>query len=108
MSFIVGGGRTARGTDRTIAARSHREIRSGAALQATISAVAATRSDSCAYDPPDALEMRLTSFCQSPEVELPTAETIGAKLNALGYFPKKVAKTQPQKKSLKPTTSLTT
>lgn len=34
--------------------------------------------------------------------ELPTAETIGAKLNALGYFPKKVAKTQPQKKSQKP------
>ena len=31
--------------------------------------------------------------------ELPTAETIGAKLNALGYSPKKVAKTQPQKKS---------
>ena len=33
------------------------------------------------------------------DTELPTAETIGAKLNALGYFPKKVAKTQPQKKS---------
>ena len=28
---------------------------------------------------------------------LPTAETIGAKLNALGYSPKKVAKTQPKK-----------
>lgn len=30
--------------------------------------------------------------------ELPTAETIGTKLNELGYSPKKVAKTQPQKK----------
>ncbi len=37
--------------------------------------------------------------------ELPTAETIGAKLNALGYYPTKVAKTQPQKKSPKPTPS---
>lgn len=37
--------------------------------------------------------------------ELPTAETIGAKLNALGYSPKKVAKTQPQKRSPKPTPS---
>ncbi len=34
--------------------------------------------------------------------ELPTAETIGAKLNALGYSPKKVAKTEPQKRSPKP------
>ena len=38
--------------------------------------------------------------------ELPTAETIGAKLNALGYSPKKVAKTQPQKKSRKRMPSL--
>ena len=37
--------------------------------------------------------------------ELPTAETIGAKLNALGYYPTKVAKTQPQKKSQNPTLS---
>lgn len=29
--------------------------------------------------------------------QLPTEETIACKLNALGYFPKKVAKTQPQK-----------
>ncbi len=36
------------------------------------------------------------------DAELPTTETIGAKLNALGYSPKKVAKTQPQKKFLKP------
>ena len=33
--------------------------------------------------------------------ELPTAETIATKLNALGYFPKKVAKSQPQKNSLR-------
>ncbi len=39
------------------------------------------------------------------DAELPTAETIGAKLNDLGYYPKKVAKTQPQKKSPKPTPS---
>ena len=38
--------------------------------------------------------------------ELPTTETIGAKLNALGYSPKKVAKTQPQKKSRKRMPSL--
>lgn len=31
--------------------------------------------------------------------ELPTAETIGTKLNELGYYPKKVAKTQPKKTS---------
>ena len=36
------------------------------------------------------------------DAELPTAETIGAKLNVLGYYPRKVAKTQPQKKSHKP------
>jgi hypothetical protein len=33
---------------------------------------------------------------------LPTVQTITAKLNALGYYPKKVAKSQPQKKSPKP------
>ncbi len=37
--------------------------------------------------------------------ELPTRETIALKLNALGYSPKKVAKTQPQKRSLRPTPS---
>jgi transposase len=30
--------------------------------------------------------------------ELPTAETIGTKLNKLGYYPQKVTKTRPQKK----------
>src|SRR5437764_11283623 len=33
---------------------------------------------------------------------LPTAETIGTKLNELGYYPQKVAKSQPQKNSRKP------
>jgi hypothetical protein len=31
------------------------------------------------------------------ETALPTAETIGTKLNDLGYYPQKVAKSQPQK-----------
>jgi hypothetical protein len=34
--------------------------------------------------------------------ELPTVQTITMKLNTLGYFPKKVAKSRPQKKSPKP------
>lgn len=36
------------------------------------------------------------------DTALPTVQTITAKLNALGYYPKKVAKSQPQKKSHKP------
>jgi Rhodopirellula transposase DDE domain len=40
------------------------------------------------------------------EEELPTEETIARKLNNLGYYPKKVGKSQPQKKFLKPTPSL--
>ena len=40
--------------------------------------------------------------------ELPTAETIGTKLNQLGYYPKKVAKSQPQKNCPKPMPSLPT
>src|SRR5713101_5608175 len=36
------------------------------------------------------------------DAELPTAETIATKLNSLGYFPKKVARSQPQKKSRRP------
>src|SRR5438034_1590501 len=38
--------------------------------------------------------------------ELPTAETIATKLNMLGYYPKKVAKSQPQKNFLRLTPSL--
>ena len=39
------------------------------------------------------------------DTALPTVQTISAKLNALGYFPKKVAKSRPQKKFRKPTPS---
>jgi DDE family transposase len=39
------------------------------------------------------------------DAALPTVQTITTKLNALGYYPKKVAKSQPQKKSPKPTPS---
>lgn len=38
--------------------------------------------------------------------ELPTVQTITSKLNDLGYFPRKVAKSKPQKKSQKPMPSL--
>jgi hypothetical protein len=38
--------------------------------------------------------------------QLPQAETIGNKLNLLGYHPKKVKKSLPQKRSQKPTPSL--
>jgi hypothetical protein len=37
-----------------------------------------------------------------PPDALPTVQTLTTKLNALGYYPKKVAKSQPQKKSRKP------
>ena len=40
------------------------------------------------------------------EDELPTAETISTKLNELGYYPKKVAKSHPQKNCPKPMLSL--
>nr|WP_040448470.1 transposase [Ktedonobacter racemifer] len=40
------------------------------------------------------------------EDELPTAETIATKLNELGYYPKKVGKSQPQKNCPKPMLSL--
>jgi len=36
---------------------------------------------------------------------LPTVQTLTTKLHALGYYPKKVAKSQPQKKSPTPTRS---
>ena len=41
------------------------------------------------------------------ETALPTAETIGTKLNDLGYYPQKVAKSQPQKNFQKRTPSST-
>ena len=40
------------------------------------------------------------------EQELPCAETIRQKLNQLGYYPQRVAKTQPQKKFPRPMRSL--
>ena len=39
------------------------------------------------------------------DAALPTVQTITSQLNALGYYPKKVAKSQPQKKFQKPTPS---
>ena len=39
------------------------------------------------------------------DAQLPCVQTIGAKLNALGYHPQTVAKTQPQKSSPQPTPS---
>src|SRR5438105_12356374 len=47
----------------------------------------------------------LAQFAYTDE-QLPTKETIACKLNELGYFPKKVAKTQPQKNFPKPMPSL--
>ena len=47
----------------------------------------------------------IAQMCYTDE-ELPTAETIATKLNQLGYVPKKVAKSQPQKNSRKPMPSL--
>ncbi len=54
-----------------------------------------------------AAEVRRQLIAQrgSTDDALPTVQTIGAKLNALGYFPKKGAKTRPQKKSQKLTPS---
>ena len=37
--------------------------------------------------------------------QLPCVQTVGAKLNVLGYYPQTVAKTQPQKSSPRPTPS---
>ena len=39
------------------------------------------------------------------DAELPCVQTIGAKLNALGYYPQTVAKSQPPKRSPRPTPS---
>jgi hypothetical protein len=51
-----------------------------------------------------AAEVRRQLIAQKgyPAAVLPTTETIGTKLNALGYYPQKVAKSQPQKNSPKP------
>jgi Rhodopirellula transposase DDE domain len=49
----------------------------------------------------DAAEVRQQLIVQKgyTEVELPTVRTITAKLNALGYYPQKVAKSEPKKRS---------
>ena len=53
----------------------------------------------CLYTRLTAAEVRRQLIAQKgyQEDELPTAETISTKLNKLGYYPKKVAKSQPQK-----------
>ncbi len=43
----------------------------------------------------------IAQMCYTDE-DLPTAETIATKLNMMGYYPKKVGKSQPQKKSPRP------
>ncbi len=50
---------------------------------------------------------QLIAQCGYCDEELPTAETIGTKINELGYSLKKVAKTQPKKNFPKPTPSST-
>jgi hypothetical protein len=55
----------------------------------------------------DAAEVRRQLIAQKgySDAELPTVQTIMTKLNALGYYPQKVAKSQPKKRSPKPTLS---
>ena len=54
-----------------------------------------------------AAEVRRQLIAQKGDTddELPTVQTIGAKLNALGYTLRAVAKTQPQNRSPRPTRS---
>lgn len=56
-----------------------------------------------------AAEVRRQLMAQTgyTDAALPTVQTITTKLNDLGYFPKKVAKSQPQKKFPRPTPSST-
>jgi hypothetical protein len=58
----------------------------------------------------DAGEVRQQLIAQHgyTDADLPTVQTITSKLNALGYYPQKVAKSEPKKRSPKPTPSLTT
>lgn len=57
----------------------------------------------------DAAEVRRQLIAQKgyTDAQLPTERTIATKLTALGYYPTKVAKTQPQKRSHRPTPSST-
>lgn len=56
----------------------------------------------------DAAEVRRQLIAQKgyTDAELPTVQTITTKLNTLGYYPQKVAKSEPKKRSRKPTPSL--
>jgi hypothetical protein len=53
----------------------------------------------------DAAEVRRQLISQKgyTDDELPTVQTLTTKLNALGYYPQKVAKSAPKKRSQKPT-----
>ena len=55
----------------------------------------------------DAAEVRRQLIAQKDyrDAELPTVQTIMTKLNALGYYPQKVAKSEPKKRFPKPTPS---
>lgn len=55
----------------------------------------------------DAAEVRrqLIAVKGYRDAELPTVQTIMSKLNALGYYPQKVAKSEPKKRYPKPTRS---
>jgi hypothetical protein len=57
----------------------------------------------------DAAEVRRQLIAQKnySEAELPTVQTIMTKLNSLGYYPQKVAKSEPKKRSHKLTRSST-
>jgi len=61
------------------------------------------------YSRLDAAEVRRQLIAQKgySDAELPTVQTIMTKLNALGYYPQKVAKSQPKKRSHKPMPSST-
>lgn len=58
----------------------------------------------------DAAEVRRQLLVQKgyTDDELPSVQTITTKLNALGYYPQKVAKSEPKKRSRKPTPFSTT
>jgi hypothetical protein len=53
----------------------------------------------------DAAEVRRQLIVQKgyTDAELPSVQTLTTKLNALGYYPQKVAKSEPKKRSSKPT-----
>jgi hypothetical protein len=55
----------------------------------------------------DATEVRRQLIAQKgyTDAHLPTVQTIMTKLNTLGYYPQKVAKSEPKKRSPKPTQS---